>query len=107
MNRRPTFYNQTYTQDAGGGTTTVESARWQQWAEIADRTGNSYAAQAQDLQRYDYRVKVRFDSRFNSTTWMIYEGQVCKLEQMTIETEGYKNYLVLRYSKTETYVDIS
>lgn len=107
MNRRPVFYNETYIVDAGGGSRSVESERWEQWAEIQDRTGSSFTAQSQDLTRYDYRVRVRFDGRFNSTTGMIYEGHVCKLESYTIENEGFKNYLVLRYSKTETYVDIS
>lgn len=107
FNRRPTFYNGSYTQDAGGGSSFVETQRWQAWAEIQDRSGNTYAAQATELMRYDYRVKVRFDGRFTSQTWMIYEGQVCKCEQMSIESEGFKNYLVLRYSKTETYVDLS
>ena len=107
MNRRPIFYNETWTQDAGGGPSNTETSRWQVWAEIQDRTGNMYAAQATELQRYDYRVKVRFDGRFTSQTKMIYEGQVCKCEQMQIVSEGYKNYLVLRYSKTETFIDLS
>ena len=107
MNLRPTFQNKSYSTDAGGGNTSTITEQWQAWAEIADRTGNSFAAQAQQLERYDYRVKVRFDGRFNSLTWMVYEGQLCKCEQMTIESEGYKNYLILRYSKTETWVDLS
>lgn len=107
MNRRPIFYNWTYSQDAGAGSSQVETERWPAWAEIKDRTGNKFAAQATDLQQYDYRVRVRFDARFNSNTWMIYEGQVCKLESLTVESEGYKNFFVLRYSKTETYVDLS
>lgn len=107
FNRRPIFYNGSYTQDAGGGTPFVETERWQAWAEVQNRTGNSFAAQATELVRYDYRVKVRFDGRFNSNTWMIYEGQVCKLESLSLESEGFKNYWVLRYSKTETWVDLS
>ena len=107
MNRRPTFYNESFTVDAGGGTTGTITEQWQAWAQIDNRTGNTYASQATELTTYDYRVKVRFDGRFNSQTTMVYEGQVCKCQQMTIETEGYKNYLILRYSKTETWVDLS
>lgn len=107
FNRRPTFYNESFTQDPGGGPSNIETEQWQAWAEVQDRTGNTYAAQATELTRYDYRVKVRFDGRFNSQTTMIYEGQVCKCESMSIESEGFKNYLVLRYSKTETWVDLS
>jgi len=108
FNRRPTFYNENgFTQDAGGGTTGTITEQWQQWAQIDDRTGNTYAAQATELTQYDYRVKVRFDGRFNSNTTMVYEGQVCKCNSMSIETEGYKNYLILRYTKTDTWLDLS
>jgi len=107
MNRRPIFYNETYTTDAGGGPSPVETERWEAWAEISDRSGSSFTQQSQDLTNYDYRVRVRFDGRFSSLTGMIYEGQVCKCQSMTIETEGYKNFLILRFSKTDTWVDLS
>lgn len=107
MNRRPTFYNESYTQDAGGGTTATETERWQQWADISDRSGFNTFAQSQSLELYDYRVRVRFDGRFNSNTGMIYEGQVCQMQSMSVESEGYKNFLVLRFNKTDTWVDLS
>lgn len=107
MNRRPTFYNWTFSQDAGSGTKEVVSEQWEAWAHIEDRSGNTFAAQATELTRYDYRVKVRYHRRYNSTTKMIYEGQYCKLEQMVIENEGKHRFLILRYSKTDTFVDIS
>jgi SPP1 family predicted phage head-tail adaptor len=107
MNRRPTFYNESFTIDAGGGPTGVITEQWQSWARIDNRTGNTYAAQATELTGYDYRVKVRFDGRFTSNTTMVYEGQVCKCGSMEIETEGYKNYLILRFSKTDTWLDLS
>lgn len=107
MNRRPTFYNESFTVDAGGGPTGTITEQWQSWAQIDNRTGNTYAAQATELTSYDYRVRVRFDGRFNSNTTMVYEGQVCKCGSMEIETEGYKNYLVLRFSKTDTWLDLS
>jgi len=107
MDRRPLFQNVTYSVDAGGGTSEVVTEQWNAWAEIQDRSGSSFIDQSQELVRYDYRVKVRFDGRFNSQTVMIYEGQVCKPESMVIETEGYKDYLVFRYTRTETWVDLS
>ena len=107
LNRRPTFYNESYTIDAGGGTRGTITEQWQAWAQIDNRTGNTYAAQATELTQYDYRVRVRFDGRFNSNTTMVYEGQVCKCGSMEIESEGYKNYLVLRYQKTDTWLDLS
>lgn len=107
MNRRPLFYNTSFTTDAGGGPTDHRTDEWYQWADIADRTGNTFAAQATQLTQYDYRVRVRFDGRFNSNTWMVYEGQVCKCQSLSIETEGVKDFLVLRYSKTDTFIDMS
>lgn len=107
MNRRISLYNESVIQDAGGGTSNVETERWQTWAEIQDRTGNTFAAQATELTQYDYRVKIRFDGRVTSKTMMEYEGQVCTIGSVTIENEGYKNFMILRVARTETWVDVS
>jgi SPP1 family predicted phage head-tail adaptor len=107
FNRYPLFQNESYTVDAGGGVTDTVIEQWNAWAEINDRSGNTYNAQSQDLTAYNYRVRVRFDSRFKSTTKMIYEGQVCTSGSVSIETEGLKRFMVLQFSRTDTFVDIS
>jgi len=108
LNRYPTFYNSNgFTQDAGGGTKDVITEQWQAWAEIQNRTGNTYIAQSTELSQYDYKVRVRFDSRFNSQTTMVYEGQVCKCSSLEIDSEGYKEFMILKYQKTDTWVDLS
>jgi head-tail adaptor len=107
LNRRPIFQNTDYSQDAGGGVTETVTEQWQSWAEIID-TGGGYAnTQAQMIMSAGFMVTVRFDSRFNSATKMIYGGQVCKCESINVTKEGYKVFLVLRFSKTETWVDLS
>lgn len=107
MNRRPTFYNWTYSQDSGGGPSQQISEQWEQWAEVKDTSGSTYTAQGTELIRSDYRVKVRYHPRFTATTWMIYEGQYCKLVDSSVQNEGKKRFLILQYSKTETFVDLS
>lgn len=107
LNRRPTFYNTTPVQDSGAGSTDVESDRWQSWAEILDTSGQAFVLEAQGLNATQYKVTVRFDGRFRSTTWMIYEGQVCKCEAIDVQQEGYKAWLVMRFSKTDTWVNVS
>lgn len=108
LDRRPTFYNSNgFTQDDGGGTKDVITEQWNAWAEIQDRTGTTFLAQGTELSTYDYRVRVRFDGRFNSQTTMVYEGQVCKCNSMSIEREGYKDFLNLQYTKTDTFIDLS
>lgn len=107
MNRRPLFQNTGFTQDAGGGPVETILEEWNQWAEIIDTSGSTFVTQGQEIQRADYKVTVRFDRRFKSTTRMVYEGQVCKCESLTVRDEGFKKYLVLRYTKTATWVDLS
>lgn len=107
FNRRPTFQNLSYSQDAGGGTKAIVLEEWQAWAEIIDTSGASFVIQSQELARADFKVRVRFDSRFKSTTRMIYEGQICHCENLDVENEGFKNFLVFRFSKTDTWVDLS
>jgi SPP1 family predicted phage head-tail adaptor len=107
FNRRPTFQNTSYSQDAGGGSPLVVLESWQAWAEIIDTGGAAFVSQSQELARADYKVRVRFDSRFKSTTRMVYEGQICHCENMDVDSEGYKSFLVFRFSKTDTWVDLS
>lgn len=107
MNRRVIFRNETYSLDAGGGSSDVTTEQWEAWAEINDRSGNTYAAQATDLTQYDYRVKIRFDARVTTNTKMIYEGQICTIPSVSIEKEGYKDFMILRVTRTQTWVDLS
>ena len=69
MNRRPTFYNESYTIDAGGGTTGVITEQWQAWAEIIDTNSSSFVLQSQMIASANYKVNVRFDSRFKSSCY--------------------------------------
>lgn len=107
LNRRPTFQNIGYSQDAGGGSTLIVLEEWQAWAEIIDTGGASFISQSQEMARADFKVTVRFDSRFKSTTRMIYEGQICKCENIDVDSEGFKKFNVMRFSKTDTWVDLS
>ena len=107
LDRRPIFQNKTYTQDAGGGTTSEVYEQWQAWASVEDLGGGLFFAHGQEMQNSDYKVRVRFDRRFNSKTWMVYEGQVCKCLSLEMEMEGFKEYFVLRYAKVETWPDLS
>lgn len=108
MNRRPTFQNGTYTIDAGGGSTWVAQDQWLAWAEIIDTNSSAFQSQSQWMVGADYKVTARFDGRIGSNTRMVYEGQICKQSgSPNVLTEGYKNFLVMRFTRTETYVDIS
>ena len=107
MNRRPIFQNLGYSQDAGGGPVTTVIEEWKAWAEIIDTPGGYFNAQAQIMTSAAFKVTVRFDSRFKSTTQMVYEGQICRCESIDVLEEGKKRFLVLRYTKTETWVDLS
>lgn len=107
LNRRPIFKNTLPTQDSGAGSTDVVSEQWQSWCEIIDTGGSTFLTQGTEITRSDFKVTTRFDGRFKSTTRMIYEGQVCKCNSLDITTEGYKQFLVMRYSKADTWVNIS
>ncbi len=107
MNRRPTFQNTGYTQDSGAGSSLVVQQEWEQWASIIDSSGSNFIAEGQTLSAAFYKVVTRFDGRFNSNTRMVYEGQICKCENMDIVEEGQKRFLSFRFSKTDTWVDLS
>ena len=103
LNRRPVFTNYTYTTDAGGGLSRTILEEWEQWANIVDTSGSAFIAFSQQLQSSDIKVTVRFDRRITVATEMRYENNNYKCNSMDVITEGYKNYLEIRYSKTEQW----
>lgn len=108
MNRRPTFQNTLPVQDSGGGSTDEVQEEWKSWCEIIDTSGSTFISQGTELVRSDFKVTARFDGRFKSTTRMVYEGQICQQQgSPNITSEGYKQFLVMRFNQTDTWVNVS
>lgn len=105
--RRIELVNYEDTQDGFGGPESVETERFEKWANVQDRSGNSFAAQAQKLYQYDAKVVIRYDVRVISRTIVLYEANRYKIESLSISEEGYKKEMILRCSKIETAGNIS
>lgn len=114
LNRVVTFEEWEYSQDDGGGTTGTVIDTWQQRAKFQDRSSYRSALgavsddQAQQQWAFQFKVTVRYLARqIDAKTTLLYEGFRYVINEVSINTEGHKQFYVLRCSKTETWVGIS
>ena len=122
LNRVVTIEVWEYSQDDAGGTTGSVVDSWQQRAAIIDRSGMSGGNSplrfgrtvttnnnnnAQQQFSYSTKVIVRFIRALQTNYTLLYEGFRYTIEEVNIDTQGHKNFYILRCSKTETWVGIS
>lgn len=92
-----------YVKNDQGGLDTVEVDRWKKWASIQDRSGSNRFTNQQQVWDYDYKVMMRFErTRPTKSNYMIeYEGYRLKIENLSLDSEGYKDEEVCRCSKVD------
>lgn len=95
-----------YTQNDQGGLVFVEIDRWKKWAAIDDRSGSNSFPYQQQVWDYDYKVFMRFEfTRPTKSNYEIeYEGYRLKIENISLDSEGYKDEEILRCSKIDEVV---
>lgn len=106
FNRRIILRNYNYVQGTNGGITPTLIESVTVWAKVENKSGNITTEQAQ-VQWQDYtRVTIRFQSKFNSNWVIDYEGQRYTISSLSVENEGYKEYLVFKCG-TSKKIDIA
>lgn len=98
LNRRVTIKSWTTTQDAGGGSTAVESGSYSLWAKVEDRSGAKNNGQGQTVWNYDYRITVRYETSrvILSNMTVDYDGKRLAINEVSFDSEGSKRFVVLR-----------
>ena len=106
LNRRITIKSYTTTQDAGGGSTSTESASYSMWAKVEDRTGQWIDGQGQLLWKYDYKITVRHElSRIIKSNMIVqYDGKKLLINSVAPNSEGIRKYDILRCSAIDNNV---
>lgn len=101
LDRVVTIIRETSSTDAGGGLTAVQASEWDLWAKVRDRSGSNSNSQEQSVWEYDTTVTVQHDTlkpvRSNDT--LEYEGKVYKINNISISSEGRKDWAVIRCTK--------
>jgi hypothetical protein len=112
-----------YAQDDAGGTTGTVVETWQQRASVIDRSGMTGGNSplkfgrvsgaggsdnnAQPQTSYMTKMIVRFLRPISTVNTLLYEGARYVIEEVNVDTQGHKDFYILRCSKTETWVGIS
>jgi head-tail adaptor len=93
--------------DQGGIDNTIVRS-WQKWAMIEDRTGSNGVTQNQTQWQYDYKITMRYypSTPTKSNYYIVYEGVAMKIENISINNEGYKKLEVARCSKVDEQITV-
>lgn len=88
--------------DQGGLDNTIVQS-WEKWAMIEDRTGSNNVTQNQTQWQYDYKITMRYYPSIptKSNYYIVYEGVAMKIENISINNEGFKKFEVARCSKVD------
>lgn len=106
LNRRVTVIVPGVQQNDQGGNEASVLDSWEKWAQVENRTGSNQFNNQQQVWQYDYKIIMRHErSRPTKSNYEVqYEGYRLKIESLSIDSEGYKGYEVLRCSKIDEVV---
>jgi SPP1 family predicted phage head-tail adaptor len=93
--------------DQGGLVNTVVRS-WVKWAKIEDRTGSNGVTQNKTQWEYDYKITMRYYPSIptKSNYYIVYEGVAMKIENISINNEGFKKFEVARCSKVDEQITV-
>lgn len=84
--------------EAGGGTTKTLASSFQVWAHIEARSGFIQNTNDQRQWPYDYKIKVRCDSRINEKLTIEHGTKELQINSLQVQEEGKENFFILRCS---------
>lgn len=102
LDRIITVERWTATQDAGGGNTRSLSSQWNLWAMVENGSASNTNTQEQRAWEYDVKITVQYDSLrpVLSNDTVMYESVRYEIKSVTTDTQGKKDWQVLRCNKT-------
>lgn len=103
LNRRVTVIVPGVVQNDQGGNEASILDSWEKWAQVENRTGSNQFNNQQQVWDYNYKIIMRREaSRPTKSNYELqYEGYRLKIESLTIDSEGFKGYEILRCSKID------
>lgn len=103
MNRRVLILECKGVRNDQGGLDNTVLRSWTKWANIEDRSGSNNVTQNQTQWQYDYKITMRYyaTTPTKSNYYIMYEGVAMKIENISINKEGFKHFEVARCSKVD------
>ena len=107
LNRRITIKQWNLTTDIGGGSYYTQSASWATWAEKVNVAGSQSNTEAVQQWEYNTTFKIRFNEAVRSNMTVDEGGARWLINSIEVDSEGYKEFMYLRCSKTDINIDVS
>lgn len=106
LNRRITIKTSTYVQDAGGGISADETDSYSMWAQVEERSGFPVISEGQQVWRYDYKIKVRYERTriIRSNQTIEFDDKTLSVNSVGFQNEGKRKYAILRCSATDNNI---
>jgi head-tail adaptor len=108
MNRRVIIMECKGVRNDQGGLDNTVVRSWVKWAKIEDRTGSNGVTQNQTQWEYDYKITMRYypSAPTKSNYYIMYENVAMKIENISINSEGFKMFEVARCSKVDEQITV-
>lgn len=89
--------------DLGWNKEAVTVDSWEKWAHVEDRSGSNQFNNQQQVWTYDYKIWLRHERTrpTKSNYEILYENYRLKIESVSIDSEGYKGFEILRCTKVD------
>jgi SPP1 family predicted phage head-tail adaptor len=107
LNRRVTVRRYTSVKNDFGGLTSVQTASWNKWAQVEQRNATELATLQQQVWEYDQRFILRYEVErpTKSNDLLEYEGRLYVINSVSINSEGFKAFEVIRCQRIDTNIN--
>ena len=107
LNIRVTVRQWNVLQDAGRGSYLELADSWEVWANKRNVSGSQFNTEAQQQWQYETTFKIRYNSDFKSNMTVDEGGARWLINSIEVDNEGYKEFMLLRCSKSDINIDVS
>jgi SPP1 family predicted phage head-tail adaptor len=109
LNRRVTVQVTGATRNDQGGLVADVVDSWDKWAHVENRSGSNSSPLQQQVWDYDYKITMRFEkSRPTQSNYeIIYGTKRLKINSVSIDSEAFQFFEVLRCSTIDNLVSIN
>jgi len=107
LNLRVTIKQWNLTTDSGGGSYYSLANSWDVWASKQNVSGSQGNTEAVQQWSYDTTFKIRYNSDFKSNMTVDHGTERWLINSIEVDSESYKEFMILRCSRTDINIDVS
>ena len=93
--------------DTGGGSYYQLANSWTVWANKRNVQGSQFNTEAVQQWQYDTTFKIRYNEDFKSNMTVDFGTERWLINSIEVDSESYKEFMLLRCSRTDINIDVS